>query len=306
MKVSVVVPVYNAERSIADLVREVRAALAGHDLEIVLVNDGSRDGSDAICEKLARETAGVRYLCLRRNFGEHNAVMCGLNHATGDFIAIIDDDFQNPPAEIPALLQEAQKGYDVVYSRYTDKKHSWFRNFGSRFNDFFATRLLGKPPDLYLSSFKVIRKEVVDEIVKYKGPFPYIDGLILRATDQIGTALVSHRDRRVGKSNYTLIKLVQLYMNMFFNFSIVPLRIFTFGGFLVFVTGAVFTAAFITEKLLHPEIPVGWTSLITAILTLSGFQVMFLGLIGEYLGKQYLDQNKTPQWVIRKEILKKD
>lgn len=301
MKLSIVIPVYNGASTITALVEEVFKVIQNYELEIVLVNDGSRDNSEAVCEKLTVNKS-IKFISLRKNFGEHNAVMCGLNYTTGDYVAIIDDDFQNPPREILNLVEEARKGYDVVYSKYKVKKHNPFRNFGSKVNDFVATSLLNKPKNLYLSSFKVIKKEVVDEIIKYKGPFPYVDGLLLRVTRNISTVFVEHNARQEGKSNYTLQKLLSLYFNMFFNFSIKPLRIFTISGAVIFVIGIILSIIFTIQRLLNPDIQPGWTSVMLAILVFSGFQTMFIGLLGEYLGKQYLDQNGTPQWVIKKEI----
>ncbi len=193
--------------------------------------------------------------------------------------------------------------YDVVFSKYDDKKHNLFRNIGSKINDKAANALLKKPKNIYLSSFKLINIAVIKEIIKYKGPFPYIDGLILRVTNNLGSVLVNHNERITGKSNYTLKKLISLYFNMFFNFSVKPLRLFTISGFIIFLIGIIFSITFLIEKLLYPDIATGWTSIIIAIITLSGFQIIFLGLIGEYLGKQYLDQNATPQWVIKNEVL---
>jgi undecaprenyl-phosphate 4-deoxy-4-formamido-L-arabinose transferase len=187
MKLSVCIPVYNGARTIGLLVESVTRVCEGHELEIVLVNDGSRDASEEVCNELAARFPHVTAITLRRNFGEHNAVMCALAHCTGDYAAIIDDDFQNPPEEIERLLAEAQKGYNVVYSKYRVKKHSVFRNLGSRFNDVVATALIRKPRDLYLSSFKVIARPIIDEILKYRGPFPYIDGLIPRAAASISS-----------------------------------------------------------------------------------------------------------------------
>lgn len=303
MKLSIIVPVYNGALTIKNLVEEVQKELSQYTVEIVLINDGSKDNSESICEQIALGNDSVKFISLRKNFGEHNAVMCGLNYATGDFAVIIDDDFQNPPSEIIKLVNKAKEGYDVVYSRYEVKKHNMFRNLGSNLNNLVANYLLNKPKSLYLSSFKLIRKEVIDEIIKYQGPFPYIDGLLLRVTNNIGTELVTHSSRVEGKSNYTLGKLISLYLNMFLNFSIKPLRLFTFIGAFSFCIGIVFSIAFIIEKILYPETAVGWTSLIIAFLTFNGIQLVFLGLIGEYLGKSYLDQNKTPQWVIKKEVI---
>ena len=277
--------------------------IEGYNLEIVLVNDGSVDNCEEICEMIAKEKEFIKFISLRRNFGEHNAVMCALNYTTGDLIAIIDDDFQNPPSEIVKLITEAEKGYDVVYSKYHRKKYNWYRNLGSKINDLVATWLLKKPKNLYLSSFKVINREIVKELIQYRGPFPYIDGLILRVTNNISSVFVEHRKSIYSKSGYTLSKLISLWLSMFVNFSIKPLRIFTFFGMFLSMISFFLAIFFIIEKLLKPLTPIGWTTIIVVILFFSGIQLIFLGVIGEYLGKLYLDINKTPQWVVKKEIL---
>jgi polyisoprenyl-phosphate glycosyltransferase len=303
LKISICIPVFNSENTIAKLVKKIQDDLHNYTLEIVLVSDGSSDSSDEICIELSIKYDCVKFIALRKNFGEHNAVICGLNYTTGDYVAIIDDDFQNPPSEIIELIDEAKKGHDVVYSRYDEKKHHWFRNIGSKFNGIVATWLLNKPPDLYLSSFKLIKKDLVDEIIKYKGPFPYIDGLILRVTENIGVRTVNHVDRVYGCSNYTFSKLISLWLNMFVNFSVKPLRIATILGIIMSFSSFLFGVYFMLEKILSPSILIGWTSLIISVLFLSGIQLLFLGLIGEYLGKLYLDQNKTPPWVVKDEYL---
>ena len=304
MTVSVVIPVYNGALSIERLVANVKSSLQDKLQEIILVNDCSSDNSEQICLSIAQTNPEVSFVSLRKNFGEHNAIMCGLSFATGDYVAIIDDDFQNPPQEILKLLDVAESGYDVVFSRYSEKKHAWWRNLGSSINNLVASFVLKKPKSLYLSSFKLIKNDVVQEILKYRGPFPYIDGLILRVTRNIGTCLVEHSSREHGRSNYTFSKLLSLYLKMFLNFSVLPLRVFTVFGFFVFLLGVVLCTWFILERLLFPtSVPLGWASLIVAVITFSGVQVMFLGLIGEYLGKIHLDLNGTPQWVIKSKAL---
>jgi glycosyltransferase involved in cell wall biosynthesis len=298
-KLSVVIPVYNGANTIGALVSELTHELAAYRTEIVLVNDGSKDDSESVCRAIALRNHNVVFISLRKNFGEHNAVICGLGRATGDYAVIIDDDFQNPPDQIHKLIGEIRKGYDVVYAQYVKKAQGWHRNLGSWLNDRVATFLLNKPRDLYLCSFKIIAKNVIREIVKYTGPFPYIDGLLLRVTDNIGIVLVEHQHRVQGKSNYTFKKLISLFLNMFFNFSIQPLRFFTFSGFIIFIVGVFLTVLFVIEKLIDPTVSAGWTSIALLILVCSGFQIVFLGLMGEYLGKLYLDQNGMPQSVIK-------
>ncbi|HBE03678.1 MAG: glycosyl transferase family 2 [Spirochaetes bacterium GWF1_41_5] len=300
--ISICIPVYNSENTIAELVRQIKKNLdSSCRLEFILVNDCSRDQSEKICTELSRNYKNVVFISLRKNFGEHNAVMCALNHAGGEYAVIIDDDFQNPPEEIIKLVREAQKGWDVVYSKYNIKKHNILRNIGSAFNDKVFNWLIGKPRHLYLSSFKVINKEVVNEIIKYKGPFPYIDGLIFRITRNVASVAVEHHDRKAGVSNYTFSKLVSLWLAMFVNFSIKPLRLAVFFGFFTAFCGF-FSSFFLVFRQIFfhiNDIP-GWLSLYTATLLFSGLQLIFLGLLGEYTGKIYLDQNGTPQWVIKK------
>lgn len=298
MELSIVIPVYNSEKELPRLIQEIRSHFPPEQAEIILINDGSVDGSEEICAQLAQADPELVFLSLRKNFGEHNAVMCGLNFARGLYVVIMDDDGQNPPSEVGKLLSMIRGGYDVVYSQYREKQHHFLRNWGSAFSNFVANRLMSKPQDLYLSSFKIMHRDIVREIIKYKGPFPYIDGLILRCTQNLGKVYVEHKERLSGKSGYSLRKLLHVYMNMFLNFSLKPLRIFTLTGVIIFMAGLLMSGYFIYGKLTSIEQP-GWTSTVLFILLLSGFQIIFLGLIGEYLGKTYLDQNNTPQWVLK-------
>lgn len=301
VSLSVVIPVYRGAQTIGRLVDELAATLKKYRLEIVLINDASPDNSHQICLNLAKKySQRIKYLQLARNFGEHNAVMAGLNHATGDYAVIIDDDFQNPPSEIEKLVNRAIAAQlDVVYSYYTKKKHSWFRNFGSRFNNLIASVLLNKPRNFYLSSFKCLNRFTINQVIKYSGPYPYIDGLIWRSTRKIGKVLVKHVRRTEGKSGYTLRKLTHLWLNMFVNFSIYPLRVSTFLGVLFSFLGAALAVFFTIDKILHPEIPIGITTILIAILIFAGVQLLMLGLIGEYVGKLFLTTNLSPQYVIR-------
>jgi polyisoprenyl-phosphate glycosyltransferase len=303
IKLSILIPVFNSDSTIERLVNTLFDELDAYEFEIVLVNDGSVDKSHDICVRLAQKNKSITYLQLAKNFGEHNAVMAGLNNVSGDYTVIIDDDFQNPPAAVNVLVKEMISGdYDVVYSYYSKKKDSLFRNLGSQFNNIIATFLLKKTCNLYMSSFKCLNKFIVSEIIKYAGPFPYIDGLIFRCTNNIGSVEVEHSKREDRASNYTFRKLVRLWINMFVNFSIFPLRVSMIVGSIFFFMGLLTSIYIIVEKILYPGIPVGITSILIGILTFGGFQMMVLGLMGEYLGKLFLMENVTPQYVIRRKF----
>src|SRR3981081_4390787 len=224
---SLVIPVYNGGRTVSRVVDRIHEVFGTTAFEIVLVNDGSEDDSEAMCtQRVEKYPKTVPLVQLSRNFGEHNAVLAGLAQARGEYVAVLDDDGQNPPEEVMSMLQELRrKNYDVVYGHYIDKQHSWFRNAGSRFTDRVATFMLDKPKDLYLSSFKVMNRFLVNQIIKYRGPYPYIDGLIYRSTRRIGQIPVEHRANTTGPSRYTFRKLLGLWLNMFLNFSIVPFRL---------------------------------------------------------------------------------
>jgi polyisoprenyl-phosphate glycosyltransferase len=299
LEISIICPVYRSAATIAELVSKIEKALAHKKFEIILVNDGSPDNSAAIVMELAQKDPRITAVSLRRNFGEYNAVQCGLNFAKGHYAVIIDDDLQNPPEEILRLTEEINQGYDVVYSRYEKKRHSWFRNAGSWFHNLVASYLLDKPKNLYLSSFKAIRRSVYREVIRYRGPFPYIDGLILRTTSNLGVVTVRHETRSSGRSSYTLRKLIRVYLNMFLNFSVMPIRLFTILGIGSFLLSLVLMAISLIEKLFWSGLPAGWSSVFVAVLFFAGLQMLFFGLIGEYLGKQYLDQNGTPQWIVK-------
>jgi glycosyltransferase involved in cell wall biosynthesis len=302
--ISVVIPVYNGARTIGPLVERLLAALSGSPLQIVLVDDGSVDASDEVCRALSGRHAGmVTYVKLGRNFGEHNAVMAGLWHARGDYAVIMDDDFQNPPEEVGRLIDHARRhGYDIVYTHSPVKHHHWLRNLSSRLNDRVANFMLNKPRHLYLSSFKCLSRFLVGQILKYRGPYPYIDGLALRCTRNIGIIEVRHAPRREGRSNYTPRKLLRLWLNMFVNFSVMPLRVSTVVGLASSVLGLALGVEVLVERLVRPGVPVGWASVLVPIVLFSGVQLVMLGLLGEYLGRLFLTENQTPQFVVREVV----
>jgi glycosyltransferase involved in cell wall biosynthesis len=301
--ISIIIPVFRGAESIGPLVDSLIESLRPHfSFEIILVNDCSPDDSERVCIELHEKYKSIiKFYSLAKNVGEHNAVMAGLNNATGEWAVIMDDDFQNPVSEVINLATFAVANtYDAVYTYYDKKKHSLLRNIGSRFNDKVASIMLKKPKDLYLSSFKAVNRFLIDEIIKYELPFPYIDGLILRTTSNIGRLHVRHGERLRGKSGYTFRKLVSLWLTSFTNFSVIPLRISTTVGFAFAVLGFIVGIEMVIEKIMEPSLPVGYALLVFLITVFAGTQLIAIGMVGEYIGRMFLCQNKKPQYSIRK------
>jgi undecaprenyl-phosphate 4-deoxy-4-formamido-L-arabinose transferase len=299
---SIVVPVYNGAATVGELVSALRALDIAGGLEIVLVVDGSPDNSLDVCKQLAAEAGSpVIVLSLSRNYGEHNAVMAGLSRACGAYTITMDDDLQNPPSEVKRLFEYARDGsYDAVYTYYDEKKHTAWRNLGSRFTNWCADRLIDKPPGLYLSSFRCLSAFVRQHIVAtYEGPYPYIDGLVFQITQNVGRLQVEHLPRVEGRSNYTLARLFRLWLSMFSNFSVIPLRIATLFGIAFGAIGALTAIIVIAEAISDRQPPQGWASLMVAVLVLAGVQLVVVGLIGEYLGRMFLAVNRKPQYLVR-------
>ncbi|OGW38470.1 MAG: glycosyl transferase family 2 [Nitrospirae bacterium GWC2_56_14] len=301
LSLSIVIPVYNAEATIEALCNSLVYLYAKkYQMQILLVNDGSKDESDARCRKLhTTYPLIVTYLKLARNFGEHNAVMAGLNHATGEYCVVMDDDLQNPPEELEKLVDEIQKGYDVVYARYASKQDSLFRNMGSAFHDKVATLFLKKPVNLYLSSFKVMNRFLLNEVIKYSGPDPYVDGIVLRTTDNISTIPVKHHQRPSGRSGYTLGKLISIWGSMVVSYSLVPLRLIGIVGLLITAGGVVYGIFKAYDDLHTYGKLTDFETLMSANLTFRGLTMMAVSILGEYVGRIYVLLNHDPQFVVR-------
>jgi undecaprenyl-phosphate 4-deoxy-4-formamido-L-arabinose transferase len=297
--------VYNAAKTIESLCNTLIDLYSSvYNLEIVLVNDYSADSSDLVCRRLHEQHEQIiTYIKLARNFSEHNAVMAGLNSVTGSYCVIMDDDFQNPPEEVGRLVDEIVKGHDVVYTDYAVKNDSLFRNFGSMVNDRMANLVLRKPAGLYLSSFKIINRFLVDEIIKYTGPDPYIDAIILRSTANIGRLQVRHDKRMHGRSGYTFGKLVSLWGNMVVSYSLIPLRLIGIFGFLLASFG-LFKGGHVLLDYLIPTVDdlSDYETLTAVTAFFRGFQMLAISVVGEYVGRIYLALNNDPQFVIREKL----
>lgn len=310
MKYSVVVPCYKSAlsiRQVVELTIEEFEKLGINDYEFVLVDDFSPDGGETVRElrAVADDHACVKVIELAKNGGQQNASMAGLNYATGDAIISMDDDLQTHPSQLHLLIEEFNKGFDMVYGYYPEKKHSLFRNFGSYVNFMTVRMLIGKPKELKTSSFWIMRKFVRDYIIQYKSNYTYLQGLILRTTRTISCIPVKHFERAYGSSGYTLKKLLKLYSNIL-GYSVVPLRAASYMGGFFSVVGIVGALIVLIRKLIIPTTAVGWSSVMCAIFFFSGMIMLFLGLIGEYLGRMFLGMSHYPQFVVKNVYTKKE
>ena len=300
--VSFVIPCYRSSQTIGRVVEEIDMTMKGltaYRYEIVLDNDASPDDT---FETIRALCAGRRDICgvnLARNFGQHAALMAGFRHARGDVVVCLDDDGQTPADEAGKLLAGLEEGYDVVYAKYTHKQHSLFRNFGSRVNERMTRMMLGKPKELYISSYFAMKKFVAEELVRYENPFPYVIGLVLRTTKKIANVEVTHREREIGTSGYTLGKLLGLWFNGFTAFSIKPLRMATVAGVISACGGFGYGIYTVVKKFVNPAVPVGFSALMAALVFFCGLILVMLGMIGEYIGRIYISMNNSPQYVIR-------
>lgn len=300
--VSFVIPCYRSAQTIGRVVQEIGEAmkeLPQYRFEIVLVNDASPDDTFETIRALCREDKDICGINLARNFGQHAALMAGFSHVRGDIVVCLDDDGQTPASEVGKLLAGIEGGSDVVYAKYKNKRHSAFRNFGSKINELMTRVMLGKPKDLYVSSYFAAKRFVVEELLRYENPYPYVIGLVLRTTKKITNVEVTHREREAGVSGYTIGKLLGLWFNGFTAFSVKPLRIATVIGILSACAGFAYGIFTVVKKFVNPAVPVGFSALMAAIVFFCGLILLMLGIIGEYIGRIYISLNNSPQYVIR-------
>lgn len=297
--ISIVIPVYNSEHCVIELNRQINSALKGLRYEIILVNDQSTDGSWEKIREVAQKDKKVIALNLRKNSGQDNAIIAGLSFTSGRYVAIMDDDLQHSPYDIPALYREIEKGYDVCYAKFPRKKQSWWKNAGSWLNGKIAEIVIVKPRHIYLSPFKIIRRDVVEEILRYRGTFPYVDGLIFQVSGNVAQIPVEHHERYVGKSNYSFVKSLVVFMKLVTGFSVKPLRIASLVGIATSLAGFLLGLYYIIDFFIDGKVREGWTTIVVLILFIGGLVLMSLGMIGEYVGRIYLILGGKPQYSIK-------
>ena len=305
MKLSFVIPCYGSEKTIEAVVDEIVGKVAerpGVDYEVVPVNDCSPDNVWQVLEALHAWNAKVKPVALAKNMNRPGAVMAGLTVAEGDVVVILDDDGQCPMDRLWDLLAPLDGDYDVSMAKYPVRKQSLFKDFGTQVNRVMTNVVLRRPNGLEFTNFMAMKRYIVDEILKYPNSYPYMTGLLLRTTKYLTNVEMEERNRFSGKSNFTFVKMLELWMNGLTAFSVVPLRIATFAGILCSILGFSMTLWVVVNKLVNPGVPLGYSSVMAAVFFIGGMIMMMLGVIGEYIGRTYICINKSPQFVIRRHL----
>jgi polyisoprenyl-phosphate glycosyltransferase len=283
-------------------VEEIRSTIAqrsGYEYEIILVNDCSPDGVYSVIEGLCASDGRMRGVNLARNAGQHAAILVGLSVVSGDLVIVLEDDGQTPTGEAWKLIDKLDEGFDIVFARYSDKRHSFLRNIGSRINDIMGESLTGKPKHLAVSGFIAMRRFVAEQVIKYKNPYPYLSGLLFHSSSRIANVDVAHRDRLSGSSGYTFTNLIALWLNGFISFSVKPLRMATLMGVVCASIGFCLGAYVIINKIINPHVAAGYSGIMATLSFIGGMILLVLGMIGEYVGRIFISINNIPQYVIR-------
>jgi glycosyltransferase involved in cell wall biosynthesis len=304
-KISIVIPVYNSQECLLPLTNKLENTLSYfQDYEIIFVNDNSTDNSWEVITQLCSKNEKIYGVTFRKNFGQDNAILAGLREATGDYSVIMDDDLQHSPEDIIILYNKCKEGFDICYANFHDKKQKGWKNFGSWLNGKLSEKLLDKPADIYLSPYKIIKKEVVDEVIKFSGPFPYIDATLLTITSNFSQIDVNHYDRHTGIGNYNFIRSLRVFIKHATNYSIYPLRLVTMVGFCTALISFIIGIFYIIQYFFNNNRVEGWITIVILLIFFGGLILMSLGLIGEYVGRIFLSINNKPQYIIKGKINK--
>lgn len=305
MFISVIIPCYKSGNALIKVIEEIESTIAERDIkdyEIILVSDCPPDQGKTmdLIKGLCDSNKNVKGIDLAKNFGQASALMAGFAEAKGQYVITAEDDGQSSVSELWNLYDKLQEGYDIVCARnITNPPRSLFRKLGAKLNRFMLDFMLEKPADVSPSIFFLAKRQVIQEMLRYDKPYPYIGGLILRSTSRIGNIDINRRDRESGQSGYTVRKLVGLFVNGLTAFSIKPLRLATFWGIFSFIIGIMIAIAMCIRKFVFGGILPGYTSIIVLLLILGGLILLVLGIIGEYIGRIYMCINNEPQYVIR-------
>ena len=305
--ISFVIPCYRSEATIEKVYNEIKSVVSmrpEYDYEIIAINDCSPDNVFNVLKKLSCHDCRFKVIDLAKNFGKHSAIMAGLSHVRGEYVVCLDDDFQCPVHELWNMMDAITKeGYDCATAKYKEKKESAWKRLGSGFNACMVRILIEPPKGIRIENFFVVKRYVCDEMLNYKNPFPYVSGLLLRATHRVKVVSMEERERADNNATgFTFKKSVSLFANALTAFSVKPLRIATILGVLFAIIGFVYGIVIVMRRIFDPEIMMGYSSLMAVQLFSSGVIMVILGMIGEYIGRIYISLNNSPQYVIRETI----
>ena len=301
---SVVIPVYNSEAIVEETIDRTTNFFDQHDLryELILINDGSWDDSWKIISEKARRLPHVTAINLLKNYGQHNANMCGFKHTRGDFVITMDDDLQNPPEEIEKMIRKINEGYDLVIGRFKQIQHAGYRRIGSKLIGLVNRKIFQTPEGIVLTNFRIMRRHVVDRVCDYKTSYPYVPGLVLWFSQDIVNILVEHHPRRAGKSNYSLMTILKLVSTILFNYSSFPLKSVAFGGIIVSILSMLLGVGYIVSNLVAGTNVQGWTTIVVLLSFFNGISLLVISMIGEYLVR-LLNQSSSSESFHIKEVV---
>jgi len=303
--ISFIIPCYGSENTITPVINEIDEVVSknkNYNYEIIAVNDKSPDNVLTVLKTIAEENKKVKVISLAKNMNRPGALMAGMAEVNGDYVVLMDDDGQCPMNNLWLLVSKLENGHDIAIARYPKKKQSLFKNFGSYVNKLMTEVIIEKPKDLMFTNFAILKRFVIEEIVKYKNPYPYMTGLMLRTTSDIVNVEMEERNRLSGSTTFTFKKMFSLWINGFTAFSIKPLRMSTFLGFISSIIGLIFCIIIILRKIFNPAISQGYSSIMAVILFIGGIIMLMLGLLGEYIGRIYISINDSPQYVVKERI----
>ena len=306
-KISFIIPCYGSEKTVGivieEIERKVKEKEKQYTYEIIAVNDQSPDNVWNVLKEIAKNNKKIKLINLAKNMNRPGALMAGMSKVTGDYIVLMDDDGQCPMDNLWDLIKPLEEGHDVSIAKYPQYKQSIFKSFGTIVNRKMTEIVIGKPKDLSFTNFSAMKRYIVEEIKQYKNPYPYMTGLLLRTTSDIVNVKMEERERISGSTNFTLRKMLNLWINGFTAFSVKPLRISTVIGIITALVGFIYGIYIILHKLfVHSAVLQGYSSTMAIILFIGGIIMMMLGIIGEYIGRIYISINNSPQYVIKEMI----
>lgn len=304
---SIIIPVYNSEEIVSETVKQVLSKFDEWQLncEILLVNDGSKDKSWEVLEELSKTHSRVVSIDLLKNYGQHTAVLCGIKHAKGDFLITMDDDLQNPPSEIIKLINEIDKGHDLVFGKFPKKKHKPYRRLGTKIISYLNTKVFNKPKDITLTNFRIFTRQVAERVVNHNTYHPYITGLLLMYSGKVSNTMTEHAPRLIGNSNYSLIRILKLVARLLFNYSSYPLKILTGVGFVIAFIAFAIGVFFVVRAVTIGTNVEGWTTLVVLLSFFNGFLFIMLGVLGEYITRMMTQMSASDSFQVREIISSK-